>query len=191
MILPSEIDRLVRPLLREGETPLWHGAPLPGLHQPGKAALLAILGLPFLLVGTGLVIDGVTRIAAHPWSSDGALGLFFCSLAFVFAGLGGAMVFGPWIEGRMAGRLHHYVLTNRAAFIVTHILSGRVRVYPILPPTALELEIGRYAGSVWLHAQRERDSDGNQTVERAGFRNIADAEGVFRLVRDIQEGAKA
>ena len=73
-----------------------------------------------------------------------------------------------------------------------HIAAARQRrfpsltVYPILPATALELEPGKRASTVWLHARLERDSDGDLGTTKAGFENIADGARVFHLIRELQ-----
>jgi hypothetical protein len=61
-----------------------------------------------------------------------------------------------------------------------------VKVYPILPSTVLELEAGKRASTVWLHARLERDSDGDLGTTKAGFENITEAEKVFAMIRDLQ-----
>jgi hypothetical protein len=182
---------LLAPLLRPGEQVLWSGAPVPGVHQRGKAAVLMIFGLPFLMIGLGLFVSPMVRPAGPLLSAEGAVDLFLMVLALPFAALGGFLVFGPWIEARTSARLRHYVLTDRAAFVLSRMLGSRVAVYPILPQTPVILETGRRAGTVWVHARRERVSDGGQTEERAGFENIAEAEHVARLIRSLQEKASA
>jgi hypothetical protein len=44
----------------------------------------------------------------------------------------------------------------------------------------------RRASTVWLHARPERDSDGDLGTTKAGFENIAEAEKVFAMIRDLQ-----
>ena len=69
------------------------------------------------------------------------------------------------------------------------IRQGRfpsLKVYPILPSTALELELGARASTVWVHARLERDSDGDLGTAKAGFENFAEAEKVFLMIRDLQ-----
>mgnify|MGYP006178720861 CR=1 FL=1 len=61
-----------------------------------------------------------------------------------------------------------------------------IKRFSILPTTALELEPGKRASTVWLHARLERDSDGDLGTTKAGFENIAEAEKVFLMIRDLQ-----
>jgi hypothetical protein len=180
-------DHILSPLLRPGETLLWEGAPLPGLHEPGKAALLMVFGTPFLLAGIGMFFWALHTGASDPGTSDWGLSLFLAAIALVFAGFGGFLTFGPMIEARTTATRMRYALTNRAAYILTQVLTLRVQVYPILPSTPLDLHLGPKGGTVWFHARRERDSDGDQIMERAGFQNIAEAEHVYHLIRGLQE----
>ena len=69
------------------------------------------------------------------------------------------------------------------------IRQGRfpsLKVYPILPFTAPELEPGAWASTAWVHARLERDSDGDLGTAKAGFENFAEAEKVFLMIRDLQ-----
>ena len=59
----------------------------------------------------------------------------------------------------------------------------------ILRSTPSGLEKGRTADTVWFHVHSERDSDGDLTITRRGFDNIADGEGVFQVIRNIQAGS--
>lgn len=147
-----------------------------------------IFGLPFFVIGIGLLGAALARPGGI--AGDSGLNLFLMAFALPFAAIGGFLVFGPWFEARTNARLRHYVLTDRAAYILSRLLGGRVAVYPILPHTPLIVETGRRAGTVWFHARRERDSDGDITEERTGFENIAGAEDVALLIRSIQEKAR-
>ena len=180
-------DHILSPLLRPGETLLWDGAPLPGVLHPGKAALLMAFGLPFLLVGIALFFWALHGGASNPGTSDWGLSLFVAAFALFFAGLGAFLSFGPLIEARNNATRLRYALTNRAAYILTQVLTQRVQVHPILPSTPLDLQLGPNGGTVWFHARRERDSEDNLTTDRAGFQNIAEAQHVYHLIRSLQE----
>lgn len=172
--------------LRPGETVLWEGSPLPGLHHPGKTALLVIFGLPFLCIGAALLLYGATHLPKAPTLNDAGLALFLALFALPFGGIGAFMVFGPFIEARTNARDIRYTLTTRAAYVAREGRFPSLKTYPILPHTALELEPGRRAGTVWLHARLERDSDGDLGTTKAGFENIAEADKVFAMIRDLQ-----
>lgn len=172
--------------LRPGETVLWEGSPVPGLHQRGKAIFLMIFGLPFLIIGVALFFFGLHRLTQAPTPSDAGLALFFTAFALPFGGLGAFLVFGPLVEARTASRDIRYALTTRAAYVLRSGPFPSLKVYPILPATALELEPGRLAGTVWLHARLERDSNGDVGTTKSGFENIAEAEKVFLMIRDLQ-----
>jgi hypothetical protein len=172
--------------LRPGETVLWQGSPVPGLHQRGKALFLMIFGLPFLLIGLALFFYGLSQLPQAAALPEAGLALFLTAFSIPFAGIGGFLVFGPLIEARTAHRDVRYTLTTRAAYVQQAGWFPSLKVYPITPATALELEPGPRASTVWLHARLERDSDGVLETTKAGFENIAEADRVFALVRDLQ-----
>lgn len=172
--------------LRPGETLLWEGAPVPGLHQRRFTILLMLFGLPFLLIGVGIFFYGLwlsQNAAAIP---DAGNALVTTAFGLPFAAFGAFLVFGPIIEARTASRDVRYVLTTRAAYVQRTGRFPSLKVYPILPSTALELERGTRASTVWLHARLERDSDGDLGTTKAGFENIAEGEKVFGMIRDLQ-----
>jgi len=172
--------------LRQGEAVLWEGAPVPGLHQPGKTAVLVAFGLPFLFIGAALLFYGATHLPKAPTVNDAGLALFLMLFALPFGGIGAFLVFGPFIEARSNARDVRYTLTNRAAYVARKGRFPSLKVYPILPDTALELVPRRRAGTVWLHARQERDSDGDLGTTRAGFETIAEADRVFAMILNLQ-----
>ncbi len=171
---------------RPGERLLWEGSPVPGFHQRGKALFLMAFGLPFLIIGVAVFFFGLFRLTQSTNLSDAGLAVFFTAFGIPFAGVGGFLVLGPWIEARTAARDVRYALTTRAAYVARSTFGRRLSVYPILPHTALELEKGTRADTVWLHARLERDADGDLGTTKAGFENIAEGEKVYHLIRDLQ-----
>jgi len=172
--------------LHRDESLLWQGTPVPGFHQRGKTLFLMIFGLPFLIIGVAIFFFGLHRLTHAPTTSDAGLALFFTAFSLPFGGIGAFLVFGPIIEARTASRDIRYVLTTHAAYVIRQGRFPSLKTYPILPSTALELEPGARAGTVWLHARLERDSDGDLGTTKAGFENIAEAEKVFLMIRDLQ-----
>ncbi|MBL9050052.1 MAG: hypothetical protein JNK19_08070 [Tabrizicola sp.] len=168
------------------ETLLWEGSPVPGLHQRAKAIFLMVFGSPFLIVGVSLIFHGLWQLPKAGTFADAGLALFVTAFGVPFGGIGAFLVFGPVIEARTAPRDIRYVLTNRAAYVVRQGRFPSLKVYPILPSTALELEPGARASTVWLHSRLERDSDGDLGTTKAGFENIAEAEKVYLMIRDLQ-----
>jgi hypothetical protein len=145
-----------------------------------------IFGLPFLAIGVSLFFYGLLQLPRSATLSDAGLALFLTAFSLPFGGMGAFLVFGPIIEARTAHRDVRYVLTNRAAYVIRQGQFPSLKVYPILPTTALELEPGKRASTVWLHSRQERDSDGDLGTTKAGFENIAEAEKVFLMIRDLQ-----
>lgn len=172
--------------LRPGETLLWEGSPVPGLHQRGKAIFLMAFGLPFLMIGVSLFFHGLWQLPRAGTFADAGLALFVAAFGMPFGGIGAFLVFGPLIEARTASRDVRYVLTTRAAYVIRQGRFPSLKVYPILPSSALELEPGKGASTVWVHSRLERDSDGDLGTTKAGFENIAEAEKVFLMIRELQ-----
>lgn len=172
--------------LRPGETFLWQGSPVPGLHQRGKAIFLMVFGLPFLLIGVALFFYGLLQLPKAETLAEAGLALFLTAFAVPFGGIGALLVFGPLIEARTAHRDIRYTLTSRAAYVQRTGRFPSLKVFPILASTALELEPGKRAATIWLHARLERDSDGALETTKAGFENIAEADKVFSMIRDLQ-----
>lgn len=181
---------LLAPFLRPGETLLWQGAPRPGFHQPGQRLFLMAFGLPFLLGGLALFVAAL-QPAPAPGTSDWGFALFLAAIALVFAGIGAFLTLGPVIEARHRATHLRYALTDRAAYILSRFVTDRVQVFPLLPSTPIDLDPAPKAGSdigtVWFHARQERDSDGDRTTTKAGFENIAEAQHVYHLIRQMQE----
>lgn len=172
--------------LRPDETLLWEGTPVPGLHQRGQAIFLMIFGLPFLGIGVAMFFYSLLQLPKSATVSDAGLALFLTAFSLPFGGFGAFMVFGPIIEARTAHRDVRYALTNRAAYVQRNGRFPSLKVYPILPHTPLELERGKRASTIWLHSRLERDSDGDLGTTKAGFENIAEADKVFAMIRDLQ-----
>ena len=185
----TELEQTHLPL-RPDETLLWEGSPVPGFHQRGQAIFLMIFGLPFLGIGVSLFFYGLWRLPKSATLSDAGLALFLTAFSLPFGGMGAFLVFGPIIEARTAHRDVRYALTTRAAYVIRQGRFPSLKVYPILPHTALELEPGKRASTVWLHSRLERDSDGDLGTTKAGFENIAEAEKVFLMIRDLQGKAE-
>jgi hypothetical protein len=175
--------------LQPGESLLWEGAPLPGIHGKAKLIGLALFGLPFLIIGLGMAGTGIVMLTSAHALADFGLGTFITAFSLPFAGIGAFLVIGQWIMAAQAHRKVRYALSTRCAFIAQSYWKRSLQAYPILPGTAVELETGGSADTVWFHARKERDSDGDRTTTKVGFENIADGEAVFRLIRSIQTGS--
>ena len=171
-----------------GETLLWEGTPKPGVHGKAKIIGLAIFGLPFLVVGVGTGVAGIRQLFFAQGWGDLGLGLFLAAFAIPFAGIGGVMVIGQWWAAAEAHKRLRYAVSTRCAYIAKSYWTRSVESYPILPGSALGLEKGRKADTVWFHVYTERDSDGDRSTSRISFDNIADGESVYRLLRSIQMG---
>ena len=172
--------------LRPDETVLWEGAPVPGFHRRRLTFFLMLFGLPFLIIGVALFFYSLLLYPQAANVPDGGNALVTTAFSLPFAAFGAFLVFGPIIEARATARDIRYALTPRAAYVIRQGRLPSLKVYPILPSTPLELESGTRAGTVWLHSRLERDSDGDLGTTKAGFENIAEAEKVFAMIRDLQ-----
>jgi hypothetical protein len=170
-----------------GETLIWDGAPLPGIHGWGKIIGLALFGIPFLVIGTGILVTGLALLVGPTWADFG-LGVFIAAFSIPFAGIGAFLVFGQGIAAAQAHRRIRYALSTRCAYIGTTWLKPSLEIYPILKSTPVGLEKGRMADTVWFHVRNEKDSDGDLSTTRIGFDNIADGDKVLSLIRSIQAG---
>jgi hypothetical protein len=147
---------------------------------------MMLFGLPFLIIGIALFFYSLLLYPQAASVPDGGNALVTTAFSLPFGGIGAFLVFGPLVEARTAHRDIRYALTTRAAYVIRQGRFPGLKVYPILPHTALELEPGPRASTVWLHSRPERDSDGDLGTTKAGFENIAEAEKVFAMIRDLQ-----
>ena len=167
-----------------GEKLLWEGHPKPNSSIGLLNILLALFGLPFLIAGLAVLGAGLGEIFSFKGGIGNVLmGFFMLFFSLPFIAVGFAMIFGPWYMQSTAHRKMRYALSDRCAYIATQYWSRKMAVFPISPDGAIELESG---DSVYFHTETGRDSDGDKTTERKGFANIADAQKVYHLIRDVQ-----
>ena len=171
---------------RPGERLWWEGSPVPGFHQRGKSIFMMVFGLPFFIIGVAVFFTGLYRITQASNLSDVGLAVFFTAFGVPFGAMGAYFFFSPLVEARTAARHIRYALTDRAAYVARSAPFRSLKVFPILPATALELEPGDRATTVWVHVREERDSDGDLGSVKAGFENIADGDKVYHLIRNLQ-----
>jgi hypothetical protein len=182
--MPERWDSYFQP----GETLLWQGTPKQGVYSWPKIIALAAFGLPFLLAGLGALGGGLHQAIHSNGLSDIGLGLFLVSFSLVFVGVGAVMVFGQWWGASQAHLRVRYALTTRCAYIAQSYWTRKIESYPILPGSALGLEKGARADTVWFHVTVEKDMDGDRTTSRVSFDNIAEGDKVYALLRSIQSG---
>mgnify|MGYP001765373931 CR=1 FL=1 len=170
-----------------GETLLWQGAPLPGIHRWAPHLLYMLLGVPFFAAGLWLTYHTARFGLLEAATVLDRLGAFvgFC-FGLPFLGIGLFCLLGHWVMAALAPRRVRYALSSRAAYIARRFWGRALSVYPIQNSGELEVKTSGRAGSVWFHSQSLDDSDGEHKTFRAGFENIAEAEQVLRLLRQIQ-----
>jgi len=169
-------------ILDPDEKILWQGQPDGKFRLRGKNIVLSLFGIVFL--GSSVIF--LVMAAASAPAQGGPAGLMFVLFGLPFVLVGLYLVFGiHWAD--MAGRRKtHYTLTNKHAFIATAFLVKRLKSYPINADTVLELRPGS-PGSVIFAEEIVRSS--NSSTRRAiGFELIPDAQKVYALMRDVQDG---
>jgi len=83
-----------------------------------------------------------------------------------------------------------YTLTDRRALIASDLpLQGRrLKSYAITAETTVELRPGTTPSIYFAKAQRRsRNGTGSEHI---GFERIAEGDRVYRLIRDVQQGAR-
>lgn len=169
-----------------GETLLWEGAPAPGFRQIPRNILLGLFGLPFLGAGLFTCYFGLSQMIGGGIGGFVA-GIFITAFGAIFVVVGGAMVFGTWLEEILAPRRTRYALTNRNGYIATRTFKRAMQVLPIRPDARVETQENMDGTmTVYFHFETTRDSDGDQIVDKKGFEGLADGYEVYRLIRDIQ-----
>ncbi|MGL4234653.1 hypothetical protein [Tabrizicola sp.] len=171
--------------LQPGERILWEGAPQPGIRNRERLAFISLFGVPFFffgLAGTGVGLQHIF------WRGDVGIGLVTLALGLIFIVVGYTFAFGEWVEAAKAHRTTRYALSTRAAYVARQSRKRSLKVYPILPKTALEIDHCDGYDNVWFHARSEDGSEGGITTTRIGFEGIKDGTEVYRLMRSIQTG---
>lgn len=170
-------------LLDPDEKIVWQGQPDAKFRLRGRNIALSLFGIVFLGSSLAFMVVAVASTSAQ----GGPMGLMFLLFGLPFVLVGLYLVVGiHWAD--MAGRRKtHYTLTNKHAFIATALFVKRLKSYPIGADTALELRPGS-PGSVMFAEEIVRNN--NSTTRRAiGFELIPDAQEVYALMRDVQDGA--
>lgn len=167
-------------ILDPGEQILWQGRPDQRFHFNLMKLPLVIFGLGF----AGFALFWMV-MAAEAGGGFWAFGLihFSVGLGLVFSAVG-------WATLRRRGTW--YTLTDRRAFIATALpLRGKnLDSYTITPDMRLSLRDGR-PGSLIFASEERRGNKGGVYNEDIGFERIAEADRVYRLMRDIQRRKRA
>ncbi|MDD8023813.1 MAG: hypothetical protein PHX82_11965, partial [Paracoccaceae bacterium] len=98
-----------------GETLLWQGAPLPGIHRWSVHLLYMLLGLPFLAAGVWVTYHTARYGLFEATTALNRLGAFvgFC-FGLPFLGIGLFCLIGQWVMGALAHKRVRYALSSRA-----------------------------------------------------------------------------
>lgn len=166
-------------ILDPGEEILWQGRP--------DGAVVFRPSSIFTFV-SGLCFSGFALFWMVTASQEGGT-FWMVGLLHFCVGLGisfGAIFWSAWKR-----RHSWYTLTNRRAFIASDLpFRGRsLKSYPVSDDTVLELEPGDLT-TVWFAEATSRSGGGYLTTIKIGFERIPDGTEVYRLMRDVQQGAQ-
>lgn len=164
-------------ILDKDETILWQG-------RPHTALSLNVTDL--YTVATGI---GVFAFSVYVVSSKLGEDKLFWFAGHLFLALGVGMILKGVFWRSFVSQYSWYTLTNRSAYIATHlpIFNKSLKSYPITEHSQLELIDGPLP-SVNFAIETKRSVDGDYR-KIIGFERIPDAKDVYRLMRDIQTKA--
>jgi hypothetical protein len=181
-------------ILQPGETILWQGQPVPDLRWRDMISGRLPIGVFFTLFSLFWIGMATTMVASVEGPVLPVLLFPFAGLPFLAIGL--YMLAGHVVWDALVRRGTWYTLTDRTAFVATEILGRRkLDHYPLAEMAGLELVDGVPGdvifGSV-THAFPPRVAAigrGRQQLVRTGtsqpgFRQIAEARQVWRMIRD-------
>ncbi|UXX81614.1 aspartate carbamoyltransferase catalytic subunit [Roseovarius pelagicus] len=164
-------------ILDPGETILWQDRPDSGFTLRPSQIGITLFGMAF----AGFALFWMVM------ASQAGGGFWMFGLIHFSVGVGiiaSALMWGPY-------RRRHtwYTLTDRRAFIATHlpVVGRRLKSYPITEDSVLDFQSGDLS-TIIFHDERKRGKNGYYTV-KIGFERIRDGEKVYRLMRDAQERA--
>lgn len=183
---PASLEELLPP----GETILWRGRPDGRVAWSDMLSMRSVHGL-MAIVFALFWMNTSNRI--------GGSGHFpYFGLTFVAIGL--YFIVGRLLWEAVLHRRTWYTLTDRAAYIATDLLDRKLDRYELRPDLPVELEDGA-PGTVWFAERivhrpgRWRTVNGDREYEpphterhRIGFRRIAEARMVWRLLNEAKEG---
>ena len=172
----------------DSEKLLWQGAPESGVVHWIRNIFLSAFGLPFLFAGLTCAAMGISYIVELGFGNI-LLGVFLAAFSVPFVGIGGGMVFGPWVADYVVPKRTRYALTTKAGYAATQYWGRNMDVFPIRPEIRIELAQHRNGlSTIHFHFEESLDSDGDLKITKKGFTDIADGEAVYRLIRDVQSG---
>lgn len=172
----------------DSEKLLWQGVPASGVVHWIRNIFMSAFGIPFLIAGLTSAGLGVRYISDLSVGNI-LFGIFLAAFSVPFIGIGGGMFFGPWVADYVVPKRTKYALTTKAGYVATQYWGRNMDVFPVRPEIRIELAQHRNGlSTVHFHFEEKLNSDGDQTMTKKGFTDIADGEAVYRLIRDVQSG---
>ncbi|MDG3041105.1 YdbT family protein [Roseicyclus marinus] len=188
-------------ILEPGETVLWQGQPLPGIIWRDMIGGRLPIGIIFTAFSTFWI--GLTIWMAASIDGPILLRLLFPMAGLPFLGIGVYMLVGHLYWDALVRGGTWYTLTDRRAFIATDVFGRRkLDSYPIDEMTGLSLRDGVPGDVIFgtvTHSfrrraaapHRRRNRMTTSTRVQLGFRHIAEARKVWRMIRDRQAAMTA
>lgn len=165
-------------ILQNDEKILWQGTPEAGIQFEPKKMIPFIFGLFF----AGFALFWMIMAA-----SAGGLFWMFGLIHFT---VGNSMSVGAFLWPAFMARRTWYTLTNQRAFIATTSVFGTRKLdsYPVTKDTDITTTLHRYM-TINFASERRRGNKGRSYTKHFGFRDLADGDTVFKLMRAIQKDA--
>jgi hypothetical protein len=166
-------------ILEPGETVLWQGQSVQGLHFPGFDPGSTLFGLAFAGFGVFWMLQAFANVAGQT-----GVAVFMPLAGLPFVGVGLNLAGGKYFWRRYMRGKTWYSLTNRRAFVATNVMGQkRLNFWVIDPATIIEVT-GDAPPSVRFTGAR-----GSVGVAGGAFEYIDEATKVAGLMRQVQAGA--
>ena len=165
-----------RGILDDGEDIVWQGQPTPKLRFEFRSPLEPF----FFIFFTGFSVFWMAMASMAPGP--------FWMFGLLFFGVGSYNLIGKHFWKAWERRSSFYTLTNKRAFIASKSIFGTRKLdsYPLTSGKPLHFVEGKLS-SIYFDNKETRGQNGTFT-EQIGFEMLVDGRGVFRKMRDVQQG---
>lgn len=173
--------------LDEDETLLWEGAPGRGIRVRPANIVMSLFGVFFF----GFAVFW-TYMAGSMGGSDDPLGGAFALFGLPFVAVGAYLLIGQYFWDAYERSRTRYALSSHRAFVAKQTFGRQLRTFPIRPETEIELQPGP-EGSIYFAKEVTYGGKHGRTrhEKKHGFEFIADADAVYRLIRDVKRGKQS
>ncbi len=162
-----------------GERLIWQGAPASGIVFSLGRVFISVFGLVFFSFAAMWIS------MALGMNSGTIVDIIFPAFGLPFAGIGLALMLGPWFGDAYLRKNTRYALTNKRGIIARTIFGRKMKSYPILKTSNVELIEGDL-DTVYFFEIPYKNKDGQQGIRRIGFHQISGGAEVYRMIRALQ-----